>query len=265
MAKSPRSVVMRYNTRLQKGGALLEDMRVLVRSWQDGPTEAQRGKGISTNLLGKATRARAADVYRRIYLPRFVHGPIPSAWRFARALEDQSAPLSVLRPVYYWITAKAEPVIADFCVDYLAPRLAMARVGVGVPETVNWLQSKGCDWSSTVITKVARGLLAALKDFGILEGKVHKRLASVRLTVGSMAYIAYCLFHTGVLGRQLVTHDDWKIFLLTTGEVENLFLEAHQWQMLSYYAAGSVVTIEFPAHSLEEYARVVVKRSLRTA
>jgi hypothetical protein len=116
-----------------------------------------------------------------------------------------------------------------------------------------------------VITKVARGLQAALKDFGILEGRAHKRQASVRLPVGAMAYIAYCLFQSGVLGRQLVIHDDWNIFLLNAGEVEHLFLEAHQWQLLGYYAAGSVVSIEFPAHSLEEYARVVVDRSDKTA
>jgi hypothetical protein len=265
MPKISSPVVARYNARLQKGGALLEDMRLLVRSWEDGPIEPQREKGIVTNVLGKATRARAADVYKRIFLPRFVNGPLPSAWKFARALEDQSAPLSLLRPVYYWITAEAEPMIADFCGDYLVPRMTLARAGVGVPETVNWLQFKGCDWSPAVITKVAHGLLAALKDFGILEGRVHKRLASVRLPVGAMAYIAYCLFHTGVIGRQLVAHDDWKIFILTTGEVESLFLEAHQWQLLRYYAAGSIVSIEFPTQSLEDYARVVVERSHRTA
>ena len=94
---------------------------------------------------------------------------------------------------------------------------------------------------------------------------MHKRLASVRLPVGAMAYIAYCLFHTGVIGRRLVAHDAWKIFILTAGEVEDLFLEAHQWQLLRYYAAGSVVSIEFPTQSLEDYARVVVERSHRTA
>ena len=74
---------------VQKGGALLEDMRLLVRSWEDGPVEPQREKGIVTNVLGKATRARAADVYRRIFLPRFVNGPLPSAWKLARALENE--------------------------------------------------------------------------------------------------------------------------------------------------------------------------------
>jgi hypothetical protein len=39
MPKTLSPVVARYNTRLQKGAALLEDMRLLVRSWEDGPVK----------------------------------------------------------------------------------------------------------------------------------------------------------------------------------------------------------------------------------
>jgi hypothetical protein len=68
-----------YTTRLQKGGALFDDMRQLVRTWNDAPAEAQRESGIRSNILNKGTRTRLADVYRRAFLPRFVGGPIPNA------------------------------------------------------------------------------------------------------------------------------------------------------------------------------------------
>src|ERR1035437_7228716 len=66
-----------YTTTLQKGGALLDDMRQLVRSWSDAPEAAQRESGVRSNILNKGTRTRLADVYRRAFLPRFVSGPIP--------------------------------------------------------------------------------------------------------------------------------------------------------------------------------------------
>ena len=95
-----------YTTRLQKGGALLDDMRQLVRTWSDGPVAAQRDSGVRSNILNKDTRTRLADVYQRAFLPRFVSGPIPNAWKLVRPLEDVGAPIHIVRPVYYWISAK---------------------------------------------------------------------------------------------------------------------------------------------------------------
>ena len=156
----------RYTSRLQKGGALLEEMRQLVRIWGDAPAEARGIRTLRSNLLNKRTRARLADVYRRTFLPRFVNGPIPGAWKLVRPLEDAQAAIQIVRPVYYWITAKSEPLLGDFCRDYILPRQAIVRAGIGTEEALNWLAAKGCSWSRSVATRVARGLLAALRDFG---------------------------------------------------------------------------------------------------
>jgi len=240
---------------------MIEEMRQLVRAWTEAPADSQRKLAIRANVLNKDTRARMADVVRRGFLPRFLEGPLPNAWKLVRPLEDAEAPLLVLRPVYYWITAKAEPLIADFCREYLMTHVPTARAGIGVPEVLSWLRAKGCDWSPAVSTKVVCGLLAALRDFGILEGRAKKRLASVSLPIGAFAYIGFCLQQAGVSSRSLVGHADWRLFLLQPGEVEHLFLVAHQHRLLEYYAAGSTVNITFPALSLEQYAHVVVQRS----
>ena len=250
-----------YNTRIQKGGALIEEMRQLVRFWHEGPTEEITEAVIRSNILNKTTRARAADILRRTFIPRFVNGTPRNAWRLVRPLEDQNASPHLVKPLYYWISAKAEPLICDFCQDFLLRRLAAARAGVSVEDVRGWLAGKGCTWSPVVTTKVARGLLAAFRDFGILEGKSQKRLASFILPVGSFAYLAFCLHREGVLGRKLVFHADWDLFLLQTPAVEHYFLEAHQRQLVAYHAAGSTVSISFPCEKLEDYARVVVERS----
>lgn len=251
-----------YTTRLQKGGALFDDMRQLVRTWREAPTNALRDDAVRANILNKETRARLADVYRRTFLPRFVNGPIPNAWKLVRPLEDAEAPVHIVRPVYYWISAKAEPLLGDFCREFILPRQAIVRTGIGTEEVLKWLNDKGCPWSPTVATKVARGLLAALRDFGILEGRARKRLASVLLPVPGFAYLARCLRETGAVSRSLLVHQDWQLFLLNPSEVEHLFLVAHQERLLEYHAAGSTVGISFPTDSLEEYARVVTERSL---
>lgn len=253
--------VSAYNTRIQKGGALIEEMRQLVRFWHEGPTEEITEAVIRSNVLNKTTRARAADILRRTFIPRFVDGTPRNAWRLVRPLEDQNASPQLVKPLYYWISAKAEPLIVDFCQDYLLHRLIAARAGITVEDVRVWLAGKGCTWSPGVTTRVARGLLAAFRDFGILEGRSQKRLASFILPVGSFAYLAFCLHREGVLGRNLVFHPDWHLFLLQTPAVEHYFLEAHQRQLIAYHAAGSTISISFPCEKLEDYARVVVERS----
>jgi hypothetical protein len=247
----------RYNTRIQKGGALIEEMRQLVRAWQEGPADEQKQAAIRANVLNKGTRVRAADILRRTFIPRFVEGPIPNAWKLVRPLEDVEAPPQIVKSVYYWISAKAEPLIADFSREFLFSRMAAARAGVEQSEVLNWLSSKGCRWSPTVSIKVARGLLAALRDFGILEGRARKRLANLRVPIEPFAYIAFCMQELGSYGSQITFHPDWRLFLLSVAEVEHNFLEAHQRRLLEYHAAGNTVSLTFPCASLEEYARVI--------
>jgi len=251
----------KYNTRLQKGGALIEEMRQLVRFWATGSSKKVEEAAIRDNVLNKTTRARSADILRRTFKPRFVEGPIPNAWKIVRPLEDIGASPQVVRPVYYWISATAEPMIADFVREFLLQRAAMAHVGIEQSEVLAWLRTKACGWSPTVSIKVARGLLAALRDFGILEGRVQKRLASFRLPISSFAYIAFCLQQLGNYGSQIAFHDDWSLFLLSIREVEQLFFEAHQRHLLEYHAAGNTVSLTFPCETVEEYAHVVIARS----
>jgi hypothetical protein len=250
-----------YNTRIQKGGALIDEMRQLVRAWQDAPLEQVRDAVVRANLLNKRTRARASDILRRTYIPRFVGGPIPNAWKLVRPLEDAGASPQLVRPVYYWISAQAEPMIADFCREFLFGRMASARAGVELREVTDWLNRKGCEWSPIVLTKVGRGLLAGLRDFGVLEGRSKKHVSALRLQIGSFAYLAFCWNQLGSLGRNLVFHRDWQLFLLQTPDVEHYFLEAHQHRLLEYHAAGSTVSISFPCRTMEEYAQFVVDRS----
>ena len=253
-----------YTSRLQKGGALLADMRLLVRSWHDGGRAGQKDRVLVENVLGKKTRARAADVYEEIFVPRFIRGNPPEAWKIIRPLEDREAPFEILRPLYYWITARSDALLFDFVVDEILPRSRGPDLSVRLGEAENWIRKRlsqqGRSWSQSVTVRVAQGLLAALRDFGILEGATKKRIAPVYLPVESLAYLAYCLYELGSSGAKLVRHRDWKLFLMEPPLVERLFLNAHQNRLLHYEAAGKIYRIEFLAENLEEMADVIAGR-----
>ncbi len=250
-----------YTTRLQKGGALLEDMRLLVRSWSEDNQHHQRDMLIAENVLGKESRARAADTYRRAFVPRFIQGNPPNAWKIVRALEDENVSVDILRPVYYWITARSDPLLYDFVCDDLIRRSSHEEIRTS--ETAHWiikqLAATGKSWTPTVTLKVARGVLATLRDFGILEGRAKKRLAASYLPVDSFAYLAFALHHEGTSGRGLVEHSDWRLFLLAPPLVERMFLEADRAGLLEFHAAGRIARVEFPAHDFPEMAHVIAR------
>jgi hypothetical protein len=250
----------RYTSRIQKGGAMFNEMRQLVRLWRDVPLEVNKAALIAANPTNMPTRARAVDVLNRIFVPRFVDGPVPDGWKLVQVLENLEAPSSTVRPIYFWLTALAEPLLHDLCTEYLAACRDRGLRNVETADAAAWVAGKGQSWSETVIIKVTRAMLAALRDFGILEGRVRKQIATPSLNPAAFAFIAFNLHRTGVPARNLMSHSDWKLFLIGQDYVEHLFLECHQRRLLDYQAAGSVVSLSFPSTTVEEYARVVLGR-----
>ena len=248
-----------YNTRIQKGGALLEDMRMIVRSWEeikgvDATSDIRR-------LLGKKTLARSKDTLVRTFVPRFIQGDPPNAWKIVRLLEDKNAAPEVLRPIYYWITARSDRLLYEFVTEELVHVARSGDGSVRIDETAAWISSHikkaGQGWTPTVTLKVGRGILAALRDFGILEGGTKKRIAPVHLPMEAFCYISFWLERLGHGGGSLINHSDWGLFLLSQPIVERLMLEAHQLNLVSFHSAGRIYRVDFPTDDPGDYADVL--------
>lgn len=248
-------------TRLQKGGALLEDMRAIVTLWEEGMEQGDSLQAIS-RALPKGTMARVKDTYSRAFRPRFLNGSPEAAWRYAQILEEYRADVQIIRPFYYWITARSEPALYKFVVERLLLSHRAGSFNVRVEDGVEWLnevnRKEGREWTPTVTLKTSRGMLAALRDFGILEGSIRKKIAPVSLSREAFTLIAFCLHILGASGNALVGHQDWKLFLLGETGVEHMFLEAHQYGWVRFETAGNIVRTEFPEINFEEYVHVVL-------
>jgi hypothetical protein len=252
-----KQLIMPITSRLQKGGALLADMRLLVIAASREPQVAT-SVAAARRVLTKDTANRVHQTYIRAFRPRFVRGSPPDAWCLAAVLESLTPDPNLVRPFYYWITARAEPLLREFVSTELFDRMGSADREVRVGEVLAWmtgrLQAAGKRWTPTVQRKVARGILAALRDFGLLEGVGRKRLAFFHLAPEIFALIAFLLHEMGAEAGRLVAHPDWRLFLLGETAVEGLFLECHQRRWLRYQVAGALHRVEFPKENFEEYA-----------
>lgn len=249
-----------YTTRLQKAGAAIEDSRILLRHWSDAiPTEKLTDKLVSENVLGKASRMRMKDVIIRVFVPRFVRGEPKDAWRYLQTLEVGGTDGDTMASLLYFHTARSEKILYDFMVEEVYPRFMVGHSEIGVDDAVKFISEVvpiGTmeRWTDTVSLKVARGMLAALRDFGILEGKVKKQIKATYLSPTAFAIIAFLVHTKTKSGERIINADDWKLYLLSPEVVERKLFDAHQLGFLTYKVAGNIKRIDFPYKSVEEMA-----------
>jgi len=250
-------------SRLQKGGALIDDMRQLVCHWGSKPADVAPTRFVK-DVLPKATQARAKDTFIRVFEPRFISGSPPNAWMLCAELEEKLPPVEVVSAFYYWITARAELILYRYVTEELFQVARSGGTSVGSPELAQWISktclAEGKVWSDVVNIKVARAMLAALRDFGVLAGTHNKTIAAAHVPLESFCLIAFCLRIVLRDSRDLASHPDWRLFLFSPENVERLLLEAHQHSWLNYQAAGGVSRIEFPCSTFADYVTRVLSR-----
>lgn len=254
-----------YTSRIIKAGALLPDTKTFLSHWDTAATtEDNLGRIRRENVFGKASRSRVEDmlaIFRQRYLSdeEVVKGLV--------VLVRRGLPAASLDRILYFHAAQSDRLLHDVVSDWLAPLQGRGVADIGVDE-VQRLLSKwvgegktGGQWSEDTTRRVAQGLLSTLRDFGVLQGAVNKRIAPAYLPVAAFAYVMFHLKRHQPSGARLVEHPDWLLFFLPREGVERFLFEAHQRGLLEYHAAGSVTRLNFPATTPEEYAHVLADRA----
>ncbi len=255
----------RYSSRIIKAGALLSDTKTLLSHWDtSGSVQANLSRIRQENTFGKASRSRVADIlaiFRQRYLCE--DGVIKALV----ALVRDRLPAHAVDRILYFHAAKSDPLLYDVVAEWLAPLQRDGNIDIDVGDVQRLLEiwagerkTKG-EWSEETTSRVAQGLLSTLRDFGVLQGAVHKRIAPAYVPVVAFAYVLFYMKQHQPSGAKLVEHSDWRLFFLPREGVERFLFEAHQQGLLEYHAAGSVTRLSFPVTTLEEYAHVLAQRA----
>lgn len=254
-----------YTTKIIKAGALLSDTKTLLANWDESQSVAENLQRFRReNIFGKISRSRIEDIlliFRQRYLAD------PNVTRALVTFVKDGLPSPALDRILYFHAAQADSLLHDVVVEFLGDLQSQGRSEVTLLDLQKALcgwteQGKTASrWSAGTLCRVAQGLLATLRDFGILQGGVRKRFAPSYLPIEAFAYVAFFLHRQQPSGNRLVHHLEWRLFFLAPSAVERLFMEAHQHRLLQYHAAGPVMRIDFPVDSLEEYAHALTQRS----
>jgi hypothetical protein len=252
-----------YSSKIIKAGALLSDTKTLLSAWDPSLSVNENLHKIrNQNLLGKTSRSRVKDIltiFRQRYLSE------EEVTKALTTLVRQKTNGDTLDRILYFHAVRADLLLRDVIIKILLPQWTQGTLDISVQEVEStlkkWVQEgKTSDtWGDYTIHRVTLGILSTLRDFGVLQGAVNKRIAPAYLSVQAFSYIAFYLKQHQPSGTKLLNLVDWKLFFLPREGVERFLLEAHQHGLLEYHVAGSVTRLTFPASTLEEFANVLTK------
>ena len=254
-----------YSSKIIKAGALLADTKTLLAHWNTSVSaQVNLDRFGRENVFGKVSRSRVRDVLS-IFRQRFLGEE--SVTKALVVLVRKHLPAASLDRILYFHAAQADRLLHDIVTEILLPLQTRGISQIDVLEIQRplkkWVDTGKTSgkWSDPTIIRIAQGLLSTLRDFGILQGAVRKRIAPAYLPVSAFAYLAFYFKQHQPSGARLVELPEWKLFFLPREGVERFLFEAHQHNLLEYHAAGSVTRLTFPAQTLEEYAHVIAQRA----
>lgn len=257
------TIPAKYSSKIIKAGALLADTKILLSHWDLAiSVEQNLDRFRRDNLFGKASRSRIEDILV-IFKQRYLRDPevLRALVVFTRA----GFPAASFDRLLYFLTLQNDPLLYDAVTKVIAPMYERGQQELPVGDMLHWIRQQVAEgrterpWGKTTMECVARGVMATLRDFGVLQGIVHKRITAPFVPADAFSFIALMRYRELKAGERVLRDPAWRMFLLSDLAVERLFAAAHQEHLLEYYAAGRVIRIEFPTLSLEEYARVLAQ------
>lgn len=236
------------------------DVLQLLRMWRPGESaEDFQERVVEENLLGKASRRRVHDLVTRVLRRRYFPDDDVTLVVRLQAVLRSRLPRAVALKVLYYHTAAAEHLLYRVATDFLYEMRREGETIVRRSDLVRFIQKIDHDreYSTAVVERIARSAATTLRDFGILEGKAHKRIVPVHVPPELAAYMAYALRDEGHTGRQIVRHVDWRLFLLTEREAEEAIGQAAHLGHYVFASAGDIKRFDWKHSSLDEYVNAI--------
>ncbi len=196
-------------------------------------------------------RARFGSIERHRNLVRLVQGP--------SALSQET-----WAPILLWHLCLRELLLSDFLETWLFDRKQEGLLRVRADDIRGYLAELkprgllGKDWKPSSISRMASGLPSYAADFGLMRGKAVKEIVPFHLPDEVLLYVLYELLGEGASTDRILDDVRWRRFLISRCELEQELLRLHQHRKLSFELAGSVVSLELPHRTVEEYVEHLV-------
>jgi hypothetical protein len=238
-------------------GAYLDETKLLLRTYVECESyDELRERVVEENVLNKNTDYYRKSVLREItrrYLTSKETYEQTSLMRLLTADSDDAVENWCL---YYEFAQ--DPFISHVTQAYLYPEFERGTLTVQTEDIVPYLESIKDQYdglrekTDTTIEEAASKYLAAMKNFGLLEGTQRKEFAITYIPDEAIAYIVYRLAEQGITTpRDVIEHEDWKLLLLDESDVRRRLRDITP-AYVNYEKRGSTEQLTHKFESTEE-------------
>jgi hypothetical protein len=166
------------------------------------------------------------------------------------------------RPVQLWHMSRNDDLLRMFLVDWLFEQYRKGIVLVTVDAVLEFVQGQTKKhlgsanvWTPETYRRVASGLLKTAAEFHLMRGRVTKQFTAYRLPEKSFVYLLHTLMEREQNTRKVIESSDWRLFLMTSSEVEEELLRLHQYGKLRFERAGTFLELTLPCRNANDYVR----------
>lgn len=97
------------------------------------------------------------------------------------------------------------------------------------------------------LNRLAQMILCSLRDFGLLEGKVKKRIVKPVISPPVVCHLLRILHDEGLAGEAIVTDSSWRMFMLTPEDVSHHLHILSQQGIIRFERTGTTTVLITPA------------------
>lgn len=249
----------KYTANIHNTGALIDESKTVLRLFSKHKDE-QKVKQVllEDNPLNKESEGSIEKIFfitRKRYLRR-------NPWPLINILESD-LPSKTVEAVMFYYFAKSDNLVYDLTTEMMFDLYSKGNLTVTKNDVEEFLQSKEedhpeiSDWSITTRNKTIRHYLAAIKDFGLLEGSKKKEFTDYHLPTNAFFYIFYHLFYKEESAEAALDSKDWQLYLLEDQDIESALSEGSRRGHIRYDSAGKISDIEPSFDSLEGYVNAI--------
>lgn len=251
----------KYTTQLQAGLGLVPETLKLLAIWEPGMAGQDLLKvALASGAFPTVAARRLRNVIIEAFCPRYlVDRAAP-----ARLLKTLSKDLSKedLRALCFLYTCRANSILGDFVRQVYWPLYSAGGTSASKADSLTFVTAAVSEgrtttrWSEATVIRVARYLLGACADFGLLGTTKHEARAIItfRITPNVASILSHELHFKGLGDNALLESPDWRLFGLepedVLGELKRLSLRGE----LIVQSAGGVTHVSWKYKAMEELA-----------
>lgn len=205
---------------------------------------------LDSNVTRKASAISRQKVWRQLRERYVLDWAVAEYRAFTQAMRATRNP-NERGLLCLLMLARADCLFRELTLSCVSPLLARQGTAIDSAEVDRYLVDLcargGLSWTNETRVAIRRHALSALKDFGVLAGRVKKQTVRPRPGIETTLFAAQLARLEGLTDRQVLESRWFRLLGLSIDQVVELFYVANRQGALSFRMQAEVVELLLPS------------------